>query len=255
MLHRFLPLAALLLCVSVSLPAHAQAQQGAAGAVRGRIVDSVTGRAVPTATVHLMRNQQVHGTVEADTAGEFSFDHVPEGVYSVEVEEQGYVKAVQADVRVVLRRVAAVEFALVRGSDEVLAEVVVSARATAGDPRATPNTVLLEREEIRRNPGSAGDVFRALDVLPGVVATGEFSSFTVRGNGPRDNLILIDGIPFDKVAHFDESLGEQYGVDGGGRYSIFAPNIIGSARFSPGGWRAAEGGKNGSLLELRDRGG
>jgi hypothetical protein len=42
--------------------------------------------------------------------------------------------------------------------------------------------VLLEREEIRRNPGSAGDVFRALDVLPGVVSTGEFSSFAVRGS-------------------------------------------------------------------------
>jgi outer membrane receptor for ferrienterochelin and colicin len=249
MLPRFLPLAALMFCVSVSLPAHAQAQQEAAGAVRGRIMDSVTGRAVPTATVHLMRNQQIQGTAEADSAGDFSFDAVPEGVYSVEVEKPGYLKAVQADVRVVLRRVAAVEFALVRARDEELAEVVVSARATAGDPRATPNTVLLEREEIRRNPGSAGDVFRALDVLPGVVATGEFSNFTVRGNGPRDNLILIDGIPFDKVAHFDESLGEEE-IDGGGRYSIFAPNIIGSARFSPGGWRAAEGGKNGSLLEL-----
>ncbi|GFE82093.1 membrane protein [Steroidobacter agaridevorans] len=247
MLRRFLPFAALIY-VSASLPAHAQ--EGAAGAVRGRIVDSVTGRAVPTATVHLMRNQRVHSTVEADVAGAFSFNDVPEGVYSVEVEEQGYLKAVQADVRVVLRRVAAVEFALVRGSDDLLAEVVVSARATAGDPRATPNTVLLEREEIRRNPGSAGDVFRALDVLPGVVATGEFSNFTVRGNGPRDNLILIDGIPFDKVAHFDQSLGEQEDIEGGGRYSIFAPNIVGSAKFSPGGWRASEGGKNGSLLEL-----
>ncbi len=249
MLPSFLPLAALVY-VSASLPAHAQAQQTAEGGVRGRIVDSVTGRAVPTTTVRLIRNQRVQRTIEADTTGEFSFDRVPEGVYSVEVEEQGYLKAVQADVRVVLRRVAAVDFALVRGSDEVLVEVVVAARATAEDPRATPNTMLLEREEIRRSPGSAGDPLRAMDVLPGVVATGEFSSFTVRGNGPRDNLILIDGIPFDKVAHFDESFGEQEGVDGGGRYSIFEPNIVGSARFSPGGWRASEGGKNGSLLEL-----
>lgn len=250
MLHRLLPLTALILFVSAPLTAHAQAQQQAEGAVRGRIVDSVTGRSVPAATVQLMRDQQVQGTVEAGSAGEFSFDQVSEGVYSVEVEEQGYLKAVQADVRVVLRRVAVVEFALVRGSNEVL-EVVVTARAPAGDPRATPNTVMLEREEIRRNPGSADDVIRALDVLPGVVSTGEFSSFTVRGNGPRDNLILVDGIPFDRVAHFDESLGEQEGVDGGGRYSIFAPNIIGSAKFSPGGWRAAEGGKNGSLLDLQ----
>lgn len=59
--------------------------------------------------MHLSRNQRVHGTVEAYTVGEFSFDHVPEGVYSVEVEEQGYLKAVQADVRVVLRRVATVQ--------------------------------------------------------------------------------------------------------------------------------------------------
>jgi hypothetical protein len=88
MLHRCLPLAALI-CLSAPLSAYAQAQQEAAGAVRGRIVDSVTGRAVPTATVHLIRSQQVQGTVETDTAGEFTFDQVPEGVYSVEVEEQG----------------------------------------------------------------------------------------------------------------------------------------------------------------------
>src|SRR5690606_41487369 len=110
-------------------------------------------------------------------------------------------------------------------------------------PQSSTNAVRDGREVIRWNPGSAGDVFRALDILPGVVATGEFSNFTVRGNGPRDNLILIDGIPFDKVTHFDESLGEQADVDGSGNYSIFAPNIIGNARFSPGGWRAAEGGR------------
>lgn len=57
---------------------------------------------------------------------------------------------------------------------------------------------------------------------------------------------------FDKVRHFDESLGDMEDIDGGGRYSIFAPNIIGSASFSPGGWGAAEGGKNGSLLELEN---
>lgn len=240
---------AVVICLSVSLLPHANAQESA-GSVRGRILDSLTGRTVPAARVQLTHDQRVQGTVESDTAGEFSFEGVPEGVYSVEVEGRGYLKAVQADVRVVLRRVASVEFLLVRASDEELAEVLVSAHATSEDPRETPNTVMLDREEIRRNPGSAGDVFRALDILPGVVATGEFSNFTVRGNGPRDNLILVDGMPFDKVTHFDESLGEQADVDGSGNYSIFAPNIIGRAKFSPGGWRAAEGGKNGSLLDL-----
>lgn len=249
MLHKAFSLVAFIFFMTL-IPLQGLAQQVPTGAVSGRVVDSVTGRAVLGANVQLMRNEGVHGTAEADAGGRFSFGDVPEGVYWIEVEGQGYLKAVQADVRVVLRRVATVEFILVRSDDEELAEVVVSARATTDDPRATPNTVLLDREEIRRNPGSAGDVFRALDVLPGVVATGEFSNFTVRGHGPRDNLILVDGIPFDKVTHFDESLGEQADVDGSGNYSIFAPNIIGSARFSPGGWRAAEGGRNGSLLDL-----
>lgn len=104
MLNRFVPRAAPI-CVSVSLPAHTRAQLGAAGDVRGRIVESV-------------RNQRVHGTAEADTAGELSFDRVPEGVKSVEVEERGYAKAVQADVPVVLRRASAIDVALVRGRDK-----------------------------------------------------------------------------------------------------------------------------------------
>lgn len=253
MLPKLLPLVAFTFGAAIPLPVPAEAQQvqqAPAGAVRGRIVDSLTGRAVPGARVNLVRRQQVRDTVQSDASGEFSFDRVPEGVYSIEVERPGYLKAAQANVRIVLRRVAVAEFSLVRAGEGALAEVVVAARAIAEDPRGTPNAVLLERDEIRRNPGSAGDVFRALDVLPGVVATGEFSNYTVRGNGPRDNLILIDGIPFQKVTHFDETLGEQGGLDGGGRYSIFAENLIGSARFSPGGWRSAEGGRNGSLLEL-----
>jgi hypothetical protein len=113
--HRFLPLTALI-CVLVSLTAHAQAQEAAPGGARGRILDSAPGRAVPTATVHLMRNQGIQVTVEADTAGESWFDHVPEDGYSVEVEGQSCLKAIRADERIVLRRAAAVEFALVCAS-------------------------------------------------------------------------------------------------------------------------------------------
>jgi hypothetical protein len=57
-------------------------------------------------------------------------------------------------------------------------------------------------------------------------------------------------MPFDKILHFDQSLGELEDVDGGGRYSIFAPETIAGATFSPGGWTAAYGGRSGSLLRL-----
>ena len=220
------------------------------GKLQGSIEDSATQRPITNATVKLTRGSEIRATTNADAAGRFVFDAVPEGLYSLEVDVPEYLKAVQPGVRVVLNKSVVVDFALVRATSDDMQEVVVSARSPDRDPHATPGTVMLDREEIRRNPGSVSDVFRALDMLPGVVATGEFSSFTVRGNGPRDNLILVDGIPFDQVVHFDAGVGEEEDIAGGGRFSIFAPNLIGNAKFTPGAWRANEDGKFGSLLQL-----
>lgn len=247
-LHQWLATGTCLLMLTATQMAIAATP--ATGIVHGHLEDAVTRRPISRAVIRLLRGGQTAGSGQSDAQGRFTFKDVPEGVYEVEVNAPGHMKAMQADVRVVLNKAAAVSFSLVQDQHGALEEVVVSARAVSDDPRSTPNTVLLDREEIRRNPGSAGDVFRALDMMPGVVATGEFSNFTVRGNGPRDNLITIDGLPFDKVTHFDQGLGEQEDIAGGGRYSIFAPNLVGSAKFSPGGWRAYEGGKFGSLLEL-----
>lgn len=228
------------------------AAEAPTGTIRGEVSDAVTARSVDAATARLFRGTHTLGTTRSNAAGEFVFDAVPEGVYTLEVKYDGYLKAIHANVRVILGKVTPVSFELVRAerAEKDLEEVVATARPAALNPLAAANAVNFSRDEIRRTPGAGGDVFRALDVLPGVVATGEFSNFTVRGHGPRDNLIVIDGIPFDKVVYFEESLGSEEDGGGGGRYSIFAPEVIGNADFSAGGWRAAEGGKFGSLLEL-----
>ena len=66
----------------------------------------------------------------------------------------------------------------------------------------------------------------------------------------RNNLIFVDDFPLDKVVHFDQTIGEEDDIAGGGRFSIFAPNSVAGAEFSPGGWGAAYGGRAGSLLRL-----
>lgn len=221
------------------------------GRIEGRVEDAVTSRPIVEATTLLRRDLSTEPVVtRTDAQGRYAFDAIPAGLYTVEVVADSHARALEPGVRVVPNRGTTVHFSLVRGSDVELEEVVVNARRASEAAFAAPSTVQLNREEIRRMPGSFGDVFRALDTMPGVISTGEFSSYTVRGNGPRDNLILIDGIPFDKVTHFDAEVGEESDIAGGGRYSIFAPNLIGNARFTAGGWRASEGGKFGSLLEL-----
>jgi hypothetical protein len=123
-------------------------------------------------------------------------------------------------------------------------------KAVSGNPLNAAGSSFIDQEALNSAAGSGSDVLRSLDGLPGLFGDGEFSSFTVRGNGPRDNLILVDGIPFDKVVHFSDSFGEQEEIEGGGRYSVFAPNTIASAEFQPGGWAPAYGGRAGSLLKL-----
>ncbi|HET9438828.1 MAG TPA: carboxypeptidase regulatory-like domain-containing protein, partial [Longimicrobiales bacterium] len=61
----------------------------------------------------------------------------------------------------------------------------------------------LTRAELKLIPGLAeADVMRAVEALPGVVSTSDFSSaFNVRGGSADQNLILLDGIPIYNPFH------------------------------------------------------
>jgi hypothetical protein len=229
-------------------PAPAMAQ-GAGGGMRIVIVSVETRRPIEGVVVTATDRDGnvVSGRTQANGAVELS--GLETGLYAVTAEGPGLVPSSEPSVRVVGRKVTPLNLEmLVR--PQALQEVVVSARAQIADPNGAVSNSLLNREELRSAAGTGSDVMRALDGLPGLISDGEFASFSVRGRGPRDNLILIDDLPFDRVIHFDQTLGEEEDIGGGGRYSIFAPNSIAGAEFSPGGWSAAYGGRSGSLLKL-----
>ena len=194
------------------------------------------------------RNGELHRATTSEN-GVVRLDGLETGLYRITASLDGFLSVVEPNLRVV--RDKTIPFRLqMRAVDDRMDEILVVARAIQTDQYGAASNTFLDREDLRTAVGSGADVLRALDGLPGLVSTGEFASFTVRGRGPRDNLILIDGIPYDKVVHFDESLGEQEDINGGGRFSIFPPTLIEGAEFSPGGWSAAYGGRNGSLLKL-----
>ena len=55
---------------------------------------------------------------------------------------------------------------------------------------------------------------------------------------------------FDKISHFNGGSSEEQDKQGG-RFSIFAPNIIEEARFQGGGFSAVYGGKLASFLDIK----
>ncbi len=228
--------------------------QGADGGMRIAVVSAETQRPLEGVTVTLTARDGTAISGRTAANGTVELSDLDTGLYAVTADGPGLVAVREPSVRVVGRKVTPLTLEMLARTD-ALQEVVVVARAQVADPNGAVSSSLLNREELRSAAGTGSDVLRALDGLPGLVSDGEFASFSVRGRGPRDNLILIDELPLDRVVHFDQTLGEEEDVGGGGRYSIFAPNSIAGAEFSPGGWSAAYGGRAGSLLKLNVAGG
>ncbi len=220
-----------------------------AGELLVRVSDQ-DGNALADASVSVVSRDGGSTAKTSDANGVALFPEIEQGLYRVEVEKAGFVGAVEPDARAIRERTVPVDIVLVADADGKLEEVFVEASALKAMGIGPVTTSFVDREQLRTAPGSGGDVFRALDGLPGLFSVGEFSDYTVRGLGPRDNLILVDDFPYKSVVHFDQSLGEREDVEGGGRYSIFSPNFIESAEYTPGGWGAAYGGRNSSLLRM-----
>lgn len=210
------------------------------------VKDQNTDRPLSSAQIAITeRETNSTQTLETDAQGRIVVEQLDPGLYSVNVAKRGFAAAFESSVRVVTRKNVQLEFQLIANT---LEEVVV--RAREADGFASASSTFLDREALSSAVGGGADPLLSLDGLPGLASNSEFASFSVRGRGPRDNLVFVDDFPFDKAVHFDATLGEDEDVGGGGRFSIFAPNVISGAEFSPGGWGPAYGGRSASLLKL-----
>jgi hypothetical protein len=218
----------------------------APGALTVLVKNQNTDRPLSTVQITITeRETNSTQTVATDAQGRIVIEQLDPGLYSVSVAKGGFASLYEPSVRVVTRKNIQIEFKL---REQAIEEVVVVGRQA--DAFESPGSTYLDREALRSAVGGGADPLLALDGLPGLASASEFASFSVRGRGPRDNLLFVDDFPFDKAVHFDATLGEEEDVGGGGRFSIFAPNVIGGAEFSPGGWGAAYGDRAASLLKL-----
>lgn len=216
-------------------------------------VDAESGRTLAGVRVEVTDRSGESALAFSDAGGEARFEALEEGFYSVEARAEGHALTFEPTFRIIARRMSALELQLPPVElppDTPLEEVLVVARARQADSLSGVTSSFRNRDELRNAVGAGSDVMRALDGLPGLASDGGFAAFNVRGRGPRNNLVFVDDFPLDKVVHFDQTIGEEDDIAGGGRFSIFAPNSIAAAEFSPGGWGAAYGGRAASLLRL-----
>ncbi|SMF52563.1 Outer membrane receptor proteins, mostly Fe transport [Alteromonadaceae bacterium Bs31] len=227
----------------------AAAQIFASGNIRINIIDEQSRRAVESVSIILIPRNGTETSHSGDSTGSTLINDLEAGLYEIKISHPGYLPLRLPSVRVIDAKTTPVkaEITEVRGAME---EMLVVGSKDRQDFLTSVSSGEKDREALRSAAGGGADVLRSLDGLPGLFSDGATSNYTVRGNSPRNNLILVDGIPFANVVHFNDAFGEQEELEGGGRYSVFAPNIISSAKFQPGGWEPAYGGLSGSLLQL-----
>ncbi|MEO9870933.1 MAG: TonB-dependent receptor plug domain-containing protein, partial [Ekhidna sp.] len=88
------------------------------------------------------------------------------------------------------------------------------------------------------------DVFKSMQLLPGIQATDEASSgLVIRGSLPSQNLILMDGFTLYNVDHF-------FGI-----FSTLNPNAINNVSVFKGGFGSKYGGRISSVVDVTGKNG
>ena len=202
--------------------------------VSGYIRDKDSGEELIGANIYI---KELRKGTATNTYGYYSFSIV-EGTYTLQVSYIGYEsQEVQLDLGVDKK----MNFHLAP-SQTVTKEVVVTGEKTDRNiSSAEIGTVKMPVKQIKALPVLFGevDILKTIQLLPGVASASEGSSgFYVRGGGPDQNLILIDGANVYNSAHLF------------GFFSVFNADAIKDVKLIKGGMPANYGGRLSSVLDI-----
>lgn len=206
--------------------------------ISGYLKDSTTGEPIMYANIVLVGTDI--GTA-SDNYGYYVIPNVPIGDNVLKIMMMGYETIsvpINLSLREDIRRDFELEPKVIQGED-----VTVSAERQRFKEKVEVSRVNLGLREIKNAPAFVeADLFRTLQLLPGVTSTNDFSSaLVVRGGNTDENLILLDGIELYNPYHL------------GGVFSTFNANAISDAEFIAGGFPASFGNRVSSVLNITSK--
>lgn len=125
-------------------------------------------------------------------------------------------------------------------TNSALDEVMVTARENEAE-NTQMSVINIPMQKVKSLPVLLGeqDIIKTIQLLPGVQSGSEGASgLYVRGGGPDQNLILLDGVPIYNASHLF------------GFFSIFNADAINNVKLIKGGFPARYGGRLSSVLDI-----
>lgn len=206
--------------------------------VVGQIREAGTRTRLPGMELSLI-DAETQETVRSDFSvaqGRFAFRGVPAGEYILRVSGPEHEVAI-FDIDVADGEITSGNF-YVRARDYDS----LSVRTTAQRERSEVTRQTVQLEEVRRIPGTGGDVVRVVQNLPGV-ARPQFvgGQIIVRGSAPQDTGIFLEGDNVPLAFHF---LGGP---------AVINTEMIQSIDFYPGNFSSRYGRSTAGIIDLRTR--
>ncbi len=215
------------------------AQDG--GTVRGYIYDKDNGEAILFSNVYI-DGTEMGGTT--DINGFYSISNIPAGKYVLTCSYIGYDSA-GVEIIVEPGKIISQNLYLVEAATD-LGIVDVSAKRDEKTKDVRVSVVTVTPKDIKSLPGAGGeaDLAQYLQILPGVVFTGDQGGqLYIRGGSPIQNKILLDGMtiynPFHSIGFF----------------SVFDTEILRNVDVLTGGFNAEYGGRISSVIDVTTRDG
>lgn len=118
---------------------------------------------------------------------------------------------------------------------------VIAGEGDRIEEKSGMSTINIPLEQMKKVPAFFGevDIIKVLQLLPGVKSGGEGSSgIYVRGGGPDQNLILLDGAPIYNASHLF------------GFFSTFNSDAVKNVDLIKGGFPARYGGRLSSVIDI-----
>ena len=164
---------------------------------------------------------------------------IPKSAEKVEIS-YSYVGYTTQTISVPAQKDTTVNVTLVPGAS--LQEAVVTAQKESGIEATKMSAIEVPIAAIKSAPALFGeaDVLKTIQMLPGVQGGTEgFSGLYVRGGGPDENLLMLDGIPIYNAEH-------MLGI-----FSVFQPEAVKKITLYKGAFPARYGGRISSILDVR----
>ena len=217
-------------------PARRTLRKAGAVTLSGYITDSASSEILISAGVLAEGSLNVSAGAVTNEYGFYTLT-LPSGHYNLRVAHLGYA---DYETTLNLRRDTTVNFSLDFNARLDAARIV--SRKDAGIRSVMPGSLDIPVLQLKNAPSLLGeaDLVKSLQLLPGVQGGVEgFSGLYVRGSGPAENLVLLDGVP---VYNMDHLLG---------LFSIFQPEAVKDVTLYKGAFPARFGGRVSSILDIR----